>query len=64
MPITLGYLQGVLPEGVASAWLGAIVRRSFQLYLRRLIALQKAQLTGAWVGGRGKAILGWVPSML
>ena len=44
--VTLGYLQGVLPEGVASAWLVAIARRAFQLYVARLQALHRTQDQG------------------
>lgn len=41
--VTLGYLKGVLPDGVAAAWTGAIVRRAVQLYINRLLALAARQ---------------------
>lgn len=41
--ITLGYLKGVLPDGVAAAWVGAIVRRAGRLYINRLLALAAMQ---------------------
>jgi hypothetical protein len=41
--VSLGYLKGVLPDGVAAAWIGAIVRRAAQLYMSRLLALAARQ---------------------
>lgn len=41
--ISLGYLKGVLPDGVAAAWVAAIVRQAAQLYIRRLSHLATQQ---------------------
>ncbi len=41
--ITLGYLKGVLPDGVAAAWVGAIARQAALLYIRRLSQLAAQQ---------------------
>ncbi|WIA31066.1 hypothetical protein OEZ86_001095 [Tetradesmus obliquus] len=41
--VSLGYLKGVLPDGVAAAWIGVIVRRAAQLYMSRLLALAARQ---------------------
>lgn len=41
--VTLGYLKGVLPEGVAAAWLAAIVKRAARLYISRLLSLAERQ---------------------
>jgi hypothetical protein len=41
--VTLGYLKGVLPEGVAAAWLVAIVKRAARLYISRLLSLAERQ---------------------
>lgn len=53
--VTLGYLKGVLPDGVAAAWVGAIVRQATQLYIKRLLQLAAQQEReeedeGGWVG--------------
>lgn len=39
----MGYLKGVLPDGIAAAWVGVIVRRAAQLYISRLLALATRQ---------------------
>jgi hypothetical protein len=52
--VTLGYLQGVLPEGIASAWLVAIARRAFQLYVARLLALHRTRDSGR--AGRARTL--------
>jgi hypothetical protein len=41
--ITLSYLKGLLPDGVAAAWVGAIVGRAGELYIKRLSLLATQQ---------------------
>jgi hypothetical protein len=41
--VTLGYLKGVLPDGVAAAWVGAVLRRAAELYIKRLLQLAAQQ---------------------
>lgn len=41
--ITLSYLKGLLPDGVAAAWVGAIVGRASELYIKRLSLLATQQ---------------------
>jgi hypothetical protein len=41
--ITLSYLKGLLPDGVAAAWVGAIVGRAGELYIKRLSLLSTQQ---------------------
>lgn len=41
--ITLSYLRGALPDGVAATWVGAIVRRAAELYINRLLQLAAQQ---------------------
>lgn len=41
--VTLGYLKGVLPDGVAAAWVGAVVKRAAELYIKRLLLLAAQQ---------------------
>lgn len=41
--LTLGYLKGVLPDGIAAAWVAAVVRRAADLYIKRLLLLAAQQ---------------------
>jgi hypothetical protein len=41
--VTLGYLKGVLPDGVAAAWVGAVVKHAAELYIKRLLQLAAQQ---------------------
>lgn len=41
--LTLGYLKGVLPDGVAAAWVAAVVVRAADLYIKRLLLLAAQQ---------------------